>query len=170
MPLLATSLKVVRQEKMPFSEKRWNCLCFLRHLVLFDAFQIMWSLVCFFQWSPCCSALMSSVQIGACTGGTWRLPCCLSLLIWDLEVWRTSPSWELGFVLEVEQPSKPIKCSLLFLLSFSCAKSCGMNWGLMTPLPFVPAVKQSLDKFFGSHAGVDSVACWKGGEKAFLLG
>lgn len=116
----------------------------------------------FFQWSPHCTALISSIRIRVCTGGTWRLPCRLSLLIWDLEVWGTSPSWEAGLVVEMEPPSKQIMHTLLFLLPFSHARSCGVDWGLTASLTFVPHVKQSLDKFFSGHVCADSVKHWKG--------
>lgn len=77
----------------------------------------------FVLWYPHCGALISSTPIWACTGGTWRLLCCLSLLIWE---WRSE---------ELHPPGKtepPPKQTMLFLLSF--AKSCGVDWGLTTSL------------------------------------
>lgn len=160
-PSASNLFKSCQAGKMPFFSEE------ARFSVLSKALSVGWCLsgylkpCIFFQWSPHCSALISSIQIWVCTGGTWRLPCLLSLLIWDLEVWGISPSWEAGLAAEMEPPSKQIMHTLLFLLSFSCARSCGVDWGLRAPLTFVPDVKQSLDKFFG-HVGADSVAHWKG--------
>lgn len=110
----------------------------------------------FVQWYPHCRALFSSTRIWACTGGTRRLLCCLSLLIWDLEVWGASSTWEAASAVKTEPPPKQ---TIVFLLSF--AKSCGVDWGLTTSLIFVPAVKHSLEKVLGGHDGADSVAHWK---------
>ena len=93
----------------------------------------------FFRWSPCCSTLISCTQIWVCTGGTWRPPRRLSLLIWDLEVWGTSPSWEAGSAVKMEPPSKQIMRTLLFLLSFGRAKKLWGGLRINNPINFYPS-------------------------------
>lgn len=141
--------------------KRQVCLYFCRHSVLVDALQFIWSLVCFSS-SLLIAVLWFLPRTSGCAQVGLEACHALSLLIWDLKVWGPSLSWEAKLTVEMDSPTKQIIHTLCFLLYFSHAKSCEVDWGLTTPLTFVPAAKQSLDKFFGGHVCVDSIANWKG--------
>lgn len=141
--------------------KRQVCLYFCRHSVLVDALQFIWSLVCFSS-SLLIAVLWFLPRTSECAQVGLEACHALSLLIWDLKVWGPSLSWEAKLTVEMDSPTKRIIHTLCFLLYFSHAKSCEVDWGLTTPLTFVPAAKQSLDKFFGGHVCVDSIAHWKG--------